>query len=87
MYPPVEWQNDLKLQQNGVVPHKSLTKKAPAIKDVTGTSLQYIGTYKQLDNKKQVVALIDDVSGYHSIRNISVSFNVEYRMSFIICEP
>lgn len=38
------------------------TRKAPTIKDVTGSSLQYIGTYKQLDNKKQVVALIDDVS-------------------------
>lgn len=33
----------------------------PSIKDVIGKSLNHIGTYVQLDNKKQVVALIDDV--------------------------
>lgn len=33
----------------------------PALKDVIGKALPYIGTYKHLDNKKQVVALIDDV--------------------------
>lgn len=38
------------------------TKPAPSVKDITGISLQYIGTYKKLDNKNQVVALIDDVS-------------------------
>jgi len=36
------------------------TKPAPSVKDITGISLQYIGTYKKLDNAKQVVALIDD---------------------------
>lgn len=38
------------------------TKPAPSVKDITGISLQYIGAYKKLDNAKQVVALIDDVS-------------------------
>lgn len=37
------------------------TKAAPTVKDITGISLPYIGTYKKLDNIKQVVALIDDV--------------------------
>lgn len=35
---------------------------APTIKDIVGLSLPHIGTYKKLDNSKQVVALIDDVS-------------------------
>ncbi|XP_034946599.1 dihydropyrimidine dehydrogenase [NADP(+)] [Chelonus insularis] len=34
--------------------------KLPRIQDFIGKSLQYIGDYKALDNKKQVVALIDD---------------------------
>lgn len=34
----------------------------PRIKDVMGEALPRIGTYKNLDNTKQVVALIDDVS-------------------------
>lgn len=37
-------------------------KPAPSVKDITGLSLPYIGSYKKLDNVKQVVALIDDVS-------------------------
>ncbi|KAF3427773.1 hypothetical protein E2986_05297 [Frieseomelitta varia] len=32
----------------------------PTIKDVIGKALDYIGTYKDLNNKEQVVALIDD---------------------------
>ena len=36
-------------------------KPIPFIKDVIGNALSHIGTYKELDNKKQVVALIDDV--------------------------
>lgn len=32
----------------------------PSVKDIIGLSLPYIGTYKKLDNVKQVVALIDD---------------------------
>lgn len=34
----------------------------PRIKDLMGEALPRIGTYKNLDNTKQVVALIDDVS-------------------------
>lgn len=34
----------------------------PRIKDVIGKALNYIGTYKDLNNKEQVIALIDDVS-------------------------
>lgn len=34
---------------------------APTVKDIIGASLKYVGPYKKLDNKKQVVALIDDV--------------------------
>lgn len=40
--------------QNGI-------KEVPKLKDVIGASLRYVGPYKKLDNKKQVVALIDDV--------------------------
>lgn len=43
---------------NGV---KNVTHNVPSIKDVIGASLRYVGAYKQLDNTKQVVALIDDV--------------------------
>jgi hypothetical protein len=38
------------------------TKPVPAVKNVIGQALQMIGPYKGLDNKQQVVALIDDVS-------------------------
>lgn len=34
----------------------------PTLKDIIGKALPHIGSYKQLDNKQQVVALIDDVS-------------------------
>lgn len=42
-----------------------LTKEhtdTPKVKDIVGRSCSKIGAYKQLDNSKQVVALIDDVS-------------------------
>lgn len=45
-----------------VAANGSKTNPAPKLKDVIGSSLKYVGTYKNLDNKKQVVALIDDVS-------------------------
>ncbi|XP_046428918.1 dihydropyrimidine dehydrogenase [NADP(+)] [Neodiprion fabricii] len=32
----------------------------PALKDIVGQALPHIGSYKQLNNKQQVVALIDD---------------------------
>ncbi|XP_053607413.1 dihydropyrimidine dehydrogenase [NADP(+)] isoform X2 [Plodia interpunctella] len=44
------------LAANGVNGHPSV----PGIKDVLGEALPRIGTYKHLDNTKQVVALIDD---------------------------
>lgn len=46
---------------NGANGHSGVPKAAPTVKDITGISLPYIGTYKKLDNIKQVVALIDDV--------------------------
>lgn len=45
---------------------------APALKDVIGAALKYVGTYKNLDNKKQVVALIDDVIIYCLLLNFDV---------------
>lgn len=33
---------------------------APTVQDIIGLSLPHIGSFKQMDNKKQVVALIDD---------------------------
>lgn len=38
------------------------TVSPPKIKDVIGESLKHISNYKDLDNTKQVVALINDVS-------------------------
>lgn len=43
--------------KNGTV----LSVPAPSVQDIIGISLKHIGSYKQMDNKKQVVALIDDV--------------------------
>lgn len=42
--------------------HHEESPKVPKIKDVVGEALPRVGTYKHLDNTKQVVALIDDVS-------------------------
>ena len=33
----------------------------PTVKDIIGKALIHINNYKELDNRKQVVALIDDV--------------------------
>lgn len=41
-------------------------KPVPKLNDIIGASLKYVGPYKKLDNKKQVVALIDDVSSLES---------------------
>lgn len=38
------------------------TTAVPSVKDVIGAALKHVGPYKKLDNTKQVVALIDDVS-------------------------
>lgn len=49
----------------------------PEVKDIIGEALPRIGTYKNLDNSKQVVALIDDVSknnkSYNYFRQVSIT--------------
>lgn len=45
------------------------TNEAPSVKNVIGISLPHIGAYKKLDNKKQVVALIDDVRAFRISNN------------------
>ncbi|CAM5161824.1 unnamed protein product [Natator depressus] len=58
-------ENKIKLKQKTttvVLPEKKhfIPKKPiPAVKDVIGKALQYIGTYGELNNTEQVVALID----------------------------
>lgn len=41
----------------------------PTVKDVIGRSLPMIGTYNQLNNRQQVVALIDEVWDIHIHKN------------------
>lgn len=54
----------------------------PKIKDVLGEALPRVGTYKHLDNTKQVVALIDDVSvPYIVLDTISFSLNVQSHLA------
>lgn len=48
----------VKLDENGNLNIKPAMK----VNDIIGKSLPSIGAYKKLDNSKQVVALIDDVS-------------------------
>ena len=36
-------------------------KHVPSVKDMIGLSLPMIGSYAQLDNKQQAVAIIDEV--------------------------
>ncbi|XP_066259662.1 dihydropyrimidine dehydrogenase [NADP(+)] [Euwallacea similis] len=57
--------NDTPLHHNGASLGYSnkgfeATNRTPKIEDIVGRALQYIGPYKKLDNKQQVVALIDD---------------------------
>lgn len=44
---------------------KNGVKTAAKVGEVIGSALSRIGPYKKLDNKKQVVALIDDVSRFN----------------------
>lgn len=57
---------DIEPHANGIVTTASNgtqhTTSVPSVKDVIGAALKHVGPYKQLDNSKQVVALIDDVS-------------------------
>jgi len=56
-----EWcaQTDI-LDHTPATPAPALKVAPPKIKDQVGRSLDRIGTYSQLDNKEQVVALVDD---------------------------
>lgn len=47
------------VKQNG---HVIESKPAVKVREVIGSALPRVGPYKKLDNTKQVVALIDDVS-------------------------
>ena len=45
---------------NGQELNYDKSKKIPSVKDVIGRALSRIGTYADLNNKEQVVALIDE---------------------------
>ena len=65
-------------------PPRSYFKPAtivPAIKDVIGQALPMIGSYQRLDNKQQVVAVIDDVSKYKHIEAAAASDNTVQLLS------
>ena len=51
-------------------------KPVPKLVDVVGDALSHIGPYKQLDNKRQVVALIDDVSIRRKEENLNQTWIV-----------
>jgi hypothetical protein len=53
----------------------------PKIADIIGRALPKIGAYKKLDNTKQVVALIDDVSSVSS----SNEYFIIHILIFRIC--
>lgn len=57
--------NDADIPTNGT--NKNQPKESPKLKDIIGSSLKFVGEYNRLDNKKQVVALIDDVIQYLSL--------------------
>lgn len=51
--------------------------KVPKINEIIGRALPRIGAYKQLDNTKQVVALIDDVSYLKNrLSSIYTNYNI-----------
>lgn len=53
----------------------------PTVKDVIGKALIHIGNYRDLDNKKQVIALIDDV---REMINYNHSSNIKIYLIYII---
>lgn len=56
----------------------------PTVKDVIGKALRHIGSFRELDNKKQVIALIDDV---REMINYNNSFNIKiYIYSYIFSQ-
>lgn len=82
----------LKLSKNGDVvqvdengsENPLITDSKPLkVQDVIGRSLKYIGKYYSLDNTKQVVALVDDVSIY---KFVHVTFEIEIKITILrIC--
>ena len=56
-------------------------KPVSAINGIIGRALPMIGPYKSLDNKQQVVALIDDVSKYKHIEVAVASDNTVHLLS------
>lgn len=67
------------------IPNRTVNP-APKIKDIIGLALPHIGSYKSLDNKKQVVALIDDVSVDSFSRYISLRISLFLRTCASIAE-
>lgn len=68
---------------NESVIHSNGTKDdnyIPRIKDIIGRAVPRIGSYKSLDNTKQVVALIDDVSCF----SIAVCIGQQYLKNIYI---
>lgn len=64
--------------------HNGSSAPAPTLRDVIGNSLKYVGPYKKLDNKKQVVALIDDVISFitfHRKQKKKSIFNANFSIS------
>jgi len=50
--------------ENGLAPNRpanELARPVPQLQEIIGRTVPRVGTYKQLDNKQQVVALIDEV--------------------------
>lgn len=69
---------DLKEEANGDMNGNHCANggsKLPTVQDVVGAAIDKITNYKQLDNRKQVVALIDDVSGTVNLREEGGSDN------------
>lgn len=76
---PANGVNDTANASNGNNKNNFIINPAPSIKDVIGASLKLVGAYKNLDNKKQVVALIDDVIISHLkyyFENISIFLRI-----------
>lgn len=57
---------------------KNGNKQIPGIKDIIGRAVPRIGAYKSLDNSKQVVALIDDVSRFRLLLIRSIIFQQNF---------
>lgn len=63
---------------------KSDIKPAVKVNDVIGKALPQIGPYKKLDNTKQVVALIDDVSSLLNLKFYIVNYTETLQISGLV---